>query len=103
MDQVINIVVSWWGLIGLIVALVLIALIDVARFKDIVFLAENYARKKLLNTNEQQETWAVEQIKRFFPKTYALLGEDRIRWVIKWLVKQAKKKLQVLEATEGQG
>lgn len=98
-EQIIDFVFSYWGLIGLVALFILEFFrereVAKARVKELIFLAEEKAQKKVLKSGQQKFDWVVEQGYQYLPpivqlfmtkEAYQLLVQsifDRIKaWAI---------------------
>lgn len=61
MSEVLDFVISWWGLLALVVIFVLKLIFDYSattrRIRELIFLAEEHARKQVLNTGAEKFEW----------------------------------------------
>ncbi len=60
-SDILDFVVSWWGLLALVVIFFLKLIFDYSattiRIRELIFLAEEHARKQVLNTSAEKFEW----------------------------------------------
>jgi hypothetical protein len=96
MDTFKTLILNHWLLLlmAIILLVYIIYLVITHKIKEVLLglmlQAERLCKAKILDSGQAQEDWVFDQLKAFFPKYVAILGETRIRAFIKYLFKKAK-------------
>ena len=76
LETILEFVISWWGLIALVVIFALKLIFDyeatLKRIRELIFLAEEHARKEALKTGQEKFEWVKEQGYQYLPATLKL-------------------------------
>jgi len=82
MAEFFDFVLSYWGLIGLALIFVLKAIFDweatKKRIRDLIFLAEELAQKKILETGKEKFEWVKNNGYAYLPKWLKLVISEEL-------------------------
>lgn len=89
---------EWRFVIALVVGVLLYAVLEWEKFKALAFSAmlqaKRMAKKAVLNSGQEQEDWAVQQILKYLPlRIKVFITEAMVRKAVKYLYSKAKDKL----------
>ena len=90
----IEFIITWRYLFIALAWVILFALFKWEQFKTIamgfIYDAEELAKKKILQNGKAKEDWVLYALKFKFPRLVAFIGEEKIREIIRDLIKLAK-------------
>ena len=90
-----NFVSDWWGLILLLLIFLLKLFFDyentVKQIRQLIFLAEEKARKEVLKTGEEEFEWVVENGYHYLPLTMKFfISEELFAKLVQYIFDQIK-------------
>ncbi len=97
MSAILEFIVNWWGLIGFAIIVVLKFVYDrknmVEKIVELIFLAEEKAKKHVLKTGEEKFQWVIENGYQYLPTAlkpfisrefYAVIVQAVFDRIVKW-------------------
>lgn len=86
MTEVLEFIVSWWGLLALVIIFALKLIFDyeatLKRIRELIYLAEEHAKKEALKTGKEKFEWVKSEGYKYLPATLKLFVSQELFGVL---------------------